>query len=84
MVSEIWSFNEKIYKTLFNNINDLRKNKILCDVVLKVDNQEFYAHRIILASCSDYFMAMFTNEVIFRIESIFFFSHNQSKLYLDA
>jgi hypothetical protein len=63
MVSETWSFNEKIYRTLFNNINNLRKNKILCDVILKVENQEFYAHRIILSACSDYFCAMFTNEV---------------------
>ena len=63
MISELWSFNEKIYRTLFNNINNLRKNKVLCDVILKVEDQEFFAHRIILSACSDYFCAMFTNEV---------------------
>lgn len=70
MVSKLWSFNEKIYKTLFQNINNLRKNKELCDVVLKVEDQEFYAHRIILAACSDYFCAMFTNEVYLCFETL--------------
>jgi hypothetical protein len=59
-----WSFNEKTFRSIFENINQLRKNKILCDVILKVDNEQYYAHRIILSACSDYFCAMFTSEVI--------------------
>jgi hypothetical protein len=59
-----WSFNEKTFRSIFENINQLRKNKTLCDVILKVDNEQFYAHRIILSACSDYFCAMFTSEVM--------------------
>ncbi|XP_071349580.1 kelch-like protein 10 [Trachinotus anak] len=32
----------------------------LCDVVIKVDDAEFNAHKIILCSCSRYFSALFT------------------------
>lgn len=44
-------------------MNNLRKVNKLCDVVLQVDGEEFPAHRVVLAACSDYFCAMFTNEV---------------------
>ncbi len=40
----------------------LRDNRNLCDITLCVEDQEFPAHRIVLASCSPYFSAMFTNE----------------------
>jgi len=63
---ETWSYNEKSYKSIFSNINELRKAKCLCDVVLRVDSQHFYAHRIILAACSEYFCAMFTNKMLER------------------
>uniref|UniRef100_A0A7N8Y0B2 Kelch-like protein 10 n=1 Tax=Mastacembelus armatus TaxID=205130 RepID=A0A7N8Y0B2_9TELE len=33
----------------------------LCDVVIKVDDVEFNAHRIILCSCSQYFSTLFTS-----------------------
>ena len=62
---ENWSFSEKTFRTIFENINSLRKNRVLCDVILKVESEEYYAHRVILSACSDYFCAMFTNEVIF-------------------
>jgi len=34
-----------------------------CDVVLRCGNQEFEAHKLILASCSDYFYAMFNGNM---------------------
>ena len=45
----------------FNVFDELRKNRQLCDVILKADGQEFPAHRNILAACSPYFRALFTN-----------------------
>ena len=44
-------------------MNQLRKLNALCDVELVVDFERFPAHRVLLASCSDYFRAMFTNTV---------------------
>lgn len=51
-------------KLTFSIMNDLRKRKELCDVILCVEEQEIYAHRVVLASFSPYFYAMFTNDVI--------------------
>ena len=45
-------------------MNDLRKRKELCDVVLCVGQREINAHKVVLASFSPYFYAMFTNDVI--------------------
>lgn len=42
---ENWSFNERTFRSVFENINQLRKNRKLCDVILKVENEEYYAHR---------------------------------------
>ena len=50
-------------KSILNAMNSLRKSNTLCDVTLRVDDDDFPAHRIVLAACSDYFCAMFTNEV---------------------
>lgn len=58
-----WSLSEKTFHQMFQNINNLRKSRQLCDVILKCEGREFYSHRIILSSCSDYFCAMFTNEM---------------------
>ncbi|XP_050435261.1 BTB/POZ domain-containing protein 9-like isoform X3 [Adelges cooleyi] len=40
---------------LVNDISSLYLNEKFSDVVLVVDNEEFHAHRIVLASRSDYF-----------------------------
>lgn len=50
-------------KSILNSMNSLRKSNTLCDVTLRVEQQDFPAHRIVLAACSDYFCAMFTSEV---------------------
>merc|ERR1712038_2041762 len=44
-------------------MNNLRKNNTLCDVTLRIENEDFSAHRIVLAACSDYFRAMFTHKM---------------------
>ncbi|XP_038076365.1 kelch-like protein 10 [Patiria miniata] len=45
----------------FSVFDELRKNGQLCDVVLRCENQDFPSHRNILAACSPYFRALFTN-----------------------
>ncbi|XP_052230121.1 kelch-like protein 26 [Dreissena polymorpha] len=49
---------------LMRGLNKLRDQKQLFDVVLIVENERLPAHRVVLASCSDYFRAMFTNGLI--------------------
>ncbi|KAM9439693.1 kelch-like protein 10 [Clarias gariepinus] len=44
-----------------NIFNKLRLEKELCDVLLKVADAEFDAHKIILCGCSPYFRALFTH-----------------------
>lgn len=56
-------FTDSHAKSILGSMNTLRKTNTLCDVVLTVQGQKFPAHRIVLAACSDYFCAMFTNEV---------------------
>lgn len=51
-------------KLTFSIMNDLRKKKELCDVILCVDELEIYAHKVVLASFSPYFYAMFTSDVV--------------------
>lgn len=45
-------------------MNDFRLEKSFCDVVLSTDDgEEFYAHRLVLASVSAYFRAMFLTDM---------------------
>lgn len=41
----------------------LRGERKLCDVVIEAEGSQFYAHRAVLASCSPYFLAMFTGKL---------------------
>lgn len=56
-------FTDSHAKLILNTMNNLRKVNMLCDVVLMVQGREFPVHRIVLAACSDYFCAMFTNQM---------------------
>ena len=47
-----------------NRMEEFRASEILCDVVLEsIDGRLFKVHKLVLASCSSYFQAMFTNEM---------------------
>lgn len=47
-----------------NKMNDFRMDKCFCDVVLSTeDGEEFNAHRLVLASVSAYFRAMFLTDM---------------------
>ncbi|XP_044272422.1 ring canal kelch homolog [Tribolium madens] len=45
----------------FDAMNLLRKQRLLCDVILVADTVEIPAHKMVLAACSPYFYAMFTS-----------------------
>lgn len=45
---------------IFSSMDALRKDKVLCDVLLCAEGEEFPCHKVVLASCSPYFKAMFT------------------------
>lgn len=53
-----------LFSDAFPCMEDIRRLGKLCDVVLKVDDQAFSAHKIVLASTIPYFHAMFTNDMI--------------------
>ena len=42
-------------------LNDLRLHSELCDVVLKIGDREFSAHKVVLSANSPYFRAMFSS-----------------------
>ncbi|ROI15767.1 Kelch-like protein 17 [Anabarilius grahami] len=49
------------YHDSFVSMNRMRQRGLLCDIVLHVANKEIKAHKVVLASCSPYFHAMFTS-----------------------
>uniref|UniRef100_A0A803WG36 Kelch like family member 17 n=1 Tax=Ficedula albicollis TaxID=59894 RepID=A0A803WG36_FICAL len=51
------------YHDAFVCMNRMRQRGLLCDIVLHVATKEIKAHKVVLASCSPYFHAMFTNEM---------------------
>uniref|UniRef100_A0A3B4YVH2 Kelch-like protein 3 n=1 Tax=Seriola lalandi dorsalis TaxID=1841481 RepID=A0A3B4YVH2_SERLL len=57
------TFNQTHMRKAFQLMNDLRSKKLLCDVQLIAGSVEVPAHRVVLASCSPYFCAMFTGDM---------------------
>ncbi|KAK4874715.1 hypothetical protein RN001_014075 [Aquatica leii] len=53
-----WHYHET---TLLRNLPQLLEAEILTDITISADNQLVKAHRIILASCSPYFLQLFQN-----------------------
>ena len=48
----------------FPLMEEIRKQGKLCDVTIKVDDQSFSAHRIVLCATIPYFNAMFTHDML--------------------
>ncbi len=65
MDPEIMVFSsDKQFPQAFAEMNNLRKSEQLCDVVIEVSGGDrIPAHRVVLASLSAYFRAMFTGEM---------------------
>ncbi|GJQ72025.1 hypothetical protein Trydic_g3127 [Trypoxylus dichotomus] len=53
-----------LFPSAFPMMEEIRRQGKLCDVVLKIDDQAFSAHKIVLASTIPYFHAMFTNDMV--------------------
>ncbi|XP_022915997.1 kelch-like protein 26 isoform X2 [Onthophagus taurus] len=49
---------------LILNLNKLREDEILTDITIIVQTKEFKAHKVVLAASSDYFKAMFSDNMI--------------------
>ncbi|XP_033642334.1 kelch-like protein 17 [Asterias rubens] len=47
----------------FVAMNRMRQQATLCDIILKVGDKVISAHKLVLASCSAYFHAMFTSNM---------------------
>lgn len=51
------------FRGAFLEMNTLREANQLCDVVLVVEGEKVHCHRVVLASLSAYFRAMFTDDM---------------------
>ncbi len=51
--------NDSLLGDCISTITALRRDEKLCDITIQVENQQFKAHKIILAGSSPYFRAMF-------------------------
>lgn len=49
---------------LLTGLQSLREQELLFDITIIVDNKSFKAHKTVLAACSDYFRAMFTEPML--------------------
>ncbi|VDK73057.1 unnamed protein product [Litomosoides sigmodontis] len=54
---------QKHSRLVLEQMNEMRSDGSLCDVTLVVGTVRINAHRLLLASCSNYFRAMFTSEM---------------------
>lgn len=62
-IFETITFSEKdLHFTSFAAFEDMRRKRELCDLTIKVGNDSFLAHRVILAAGIPYFRTVFTSD----------------------
>lgn len=54
---------EKYSRDVLRRLSGLQRQGIMIDVIIKIEDEEFYAHRNILSASSDYFFAMFNGNM---------------------
>lgn len=57
------SFKTNYCLDAMKNLNQIRLDRLLCDVTLVVEGQKFAAHRCVLAASSRYFYSLFTTDM---------------------
>lgn len=62
VLTQLFHANADHYRLSFAAINRMRQHAQLCDVTLKIGSDSINAHRLVLASVSPYFHAMFNGE----------------------
>ncbi|XP_072470911.1 transcription regulator protein BACH1 isoform X2 [Notamacropus eugenii] len=54
----VFAYESSVHSTnILLSLDDQRKRDFLCDVTVVVEDQQFRAHRCVLAACSSYFLA---------------------------
>lgn len=54
---------KRIIEKAFVMLDEFRRQSLLCDVIIRVDDNDFSSHKVVLAATSPYFQAMFTSEL---------------------
>lgn len=55
--------NSEHFGWAFQSLNTMRQQAMLTDVIVTAGNRKIKAHRVVLASASPYFYAMFTGDL---------------------